>query len=37
MWTHDPDGNKFEIMQYTPKSLQFKGNIKEDKARYEKR
>lgn len=22
MWIHDPDGNKFEIMQYTDKSMQ---------------
>lgn len=27
MWIHDPDGNKFEIMQYTDKSLQVIGNI----------
>ena len=27
MWVHDPDGNKFEIMQYTDKSLQVIGNI----------
>lgn len=26
MWTHDPDGNKFEIMQYTENSIQLKGN-----------
>lgn len=26
MWTHDPDGNKFEIMQYTNNSFQIKGN-----------
>lgn len=25
MWMHDPDGNKFEIMQYTPKSFQLVG------------
>lgn len=25
MWTHDPDGNKFEIMQYTEESFQLKG------------
>ena len=30
MWIHDPDGNKFEIMQYTDKSLQHHGNIEED-------
>lgn len=34
MWIHDPDGNKFEIMQYTDKSLQFKGNIEEDQKKY---
>ncbi len=34
MWIHDPDGNKFEIMQYTPDSLQFKGNIEEDERIY---
>lgn len=27
MWIHDPDGNKFEIMQYTALSLQHKGNV----------
>ena len=27
MWTHDPDGNKFEIMQFTKNSIQIKGNI----------
>jgi lactoylglutathione lyase len=26
MWIHDPDGNKFELMQYTGKSLQVVGN-----------
>lgn len=26
MWVHDPDGNKFEIMQYTDKSFQLVGN-----------
>lgn len=26
MWLHDPDGNKFEIMQFTENSLQVKGN-----------
>ncbi len=26
MWIHDPDGNKFEIMQYTENSVQVKGN-----------
>lgn len=25
MWIHDPDGNKFEIMQYTDKSFQLVG------------
>lgn len=28
MWLHDPDGNRFEIMQYTENSLQVKGNVK---------
>lgn len=27
MWVHDPDGNKFEIMQYTENSYQVAGNI----------
>ena len=27
MWTHDPDGNMFEIMQYTENSYQVKGHI----------
>lgn len=27
MWTHDPDGNMFEIMQYTKESYQIVGNI----------
>lgn len=27
LWVHDPDGNKFEIMQYTDKSFQVVGNI----------
>lgn len=27
MWAHDPDGNKFEVMQYTEKSFQLVGNI----------
>ena len=27
MWIHDPDGNKFEIMQYTDLSLQHQGNV----------
>lgn len=26
MWIHDPEGNKFEIMQYTEGSLQVVGN-----------
>ena len=26
MWLHDPDGNKFEVMQYTENSIQVKGN-----------
>lgn len=34
MWIHDPDGNKFEIMQYTEKSLQHHGNIEEDLKKY---
>ena len=34
MWVHDPDGNKFEIMQYTEKSLQHKGNIEDDRKKY---
>ena len=25
MWLHDPDGNKFEVMQYTDQSLQIKA------------
>lgn len=25
MWMHDPDGNKFELMQYTERSLQLVG------------
>lgn len=29
MWVHDPDGNKFEIMQYTEKSYQVVGHIDE--------
>lgn len=29
MWAHDPDGNMFEIMQYTDKSFQVVGNIME--------
>ena len=24
-WMHDPDGNPFEIMEYTPQSLQVVG------------
>ena len=27
MWTHDPDGNRFEIMQYTEESYQVTGHI----------
>lgn len=27
LWVHDPDGNKFEIMQYTEDSYQVKGYI----------
>ena len=27
LWTHDPDGNKFEIMQFTEDSYQVKGHI----------
>ena len=30
MWVHDPDGNKFEIMQYTDKSFQVVGHIEEE-------
>lgn len=26
-WYHDPDGNKFELMQYTEDSYQVKGHI----------
>lgn len=29
MWTHDPDGNAFEIMQYTDASYQVVGHIME--------
>ena len=36
MWIHDPGGNKFEIMQYTDKSLQHHGNIEEDQRKYGK-
>lgn len=36
MWIHDPDGNKFEIMQYTDLSLQHYGNIAQDEAKYGK-
>ena len=36
MWIHDPDGNKFEIMQYTYKSLQHHGKIEEDQKKYGK-
>lgn len=24
-WMHDPDGNKFEVMEYTPQSYQVVG------------
>lgn len=27
LWIHDPDGNKFEIMQYTEESYQVLGSI----------
>lgn len=27
VWTSDPDGNRFELMQYTEKSLQIVGNV----------
>lgn len=27
MWFQDPDGNRFEIMQYTENSVQVKGNV----------
>lgn len=27
MWAHDPDGNRFEIMQYTDQSYQLVGHI----------
>ena len=27
MWAHDPDGNKFEIMQFTEDSYQVKGHL----------
>lgn len=27
MWSHDPDGNRFEIMQYTSESYQVVGHI----------
>lgn len=27
MWAHDPDGNKFEIMQYTEDSYQVVGHL----------
>ena len=27
MWMHDPDGNKFEFMQYTEKSFQLVGRL----------
>ncbi|MBQ6215097.1 MAG: hypothetical protein IJJ67_06740 [Oscillospiraceae bacterium] len=25
MWMHDPDGNPFEVMEYTPQSYQITG------------
>lgn len=28
-WIHDPDGNQFEFMQYTPESYQVVGNRSE--------
>ena len=28
MWMHDPDGNRFEIMEYTPESYQVTGRAK---------
>lgn len=27
LWFHDPDGNKFEVMEYTPESYQVVGHI----------
>jgi len=27
IWYHDPDGNRFEVMQYTENSYQLKGHI----------
>lgn len=29
MWTHDPDGNKMEIMQYTDQAFELTGHIDE--------
>ncbi|WP_338217569.1 VOC family protein [Lacticaseibacillus salsurivasis] len=29
MWTHDPDGNMIELMQYTDQSFQLTGHIDE--------
>jgi catechol 2,3-dioxygenase-like lactoylglutathione lyase family enzyme len=29
IWLSDPDGNRFEVHQYTPKSLQFAGGTVE--------
>ena len=26
-WYHDPDGNKFEVMQYTEDSWQLRGHM----------
>lgn len=31
-WVHDPDGNKFEVMQYTEDSYQLVGHIDEEIA-----
>jgi hypothetical protein len=28
MWMHDPDGNRFEIMEYTPESYQVVGHTR---------
>ena len=27
MWMHDPDGNRFEVMEYTPQSYQVTGHL----------
>lgn len=29
MWMHDPDGNRFEVMEYTPESFQVVGRTKQ--------